>query len=320
MQAPQIPFGSTDLSVSRLCFGTLQLALTDALPAEAATLFERALDLGVNLVDTAQSYRTQPHVAELLKRVPRHRVFVSTRANCKTREAMGSAFEESLSLLGTDYLDIYGIHGGVDCDDWAERRAAWEYVLERKAAGQVRATIVTTHSAGFAKYLASVPGLDAVMSIHNMTGFGLVNETLEDAERAARAVHAAGKAFISMKPLAAGGFIERVEEALRFYLDRPYCTCVAIGMQSVAEVQMNVHLLSGAAVPDAVRRQVAGQRRRLIIREWCEGCGLCLDVCPQGAMQLVEVPEGRRPHVDDQLCMHCGYCSLRCPHMAAKII
>ena len=220
MQAPQVPFGNTGLVVSRLCFGTLQLALTDTPPEEAASLFEYALDIGINLFDTAQIYRTQPHLAALLARVRRERVIVSTRANCKTREEMQSAFEESLHMLGTDYIDVYGIHGGVDAADWAGRAGAWKYVLERKAAGQIRATIVTTHSAAFVEYLASVSSVDAVMGIHNMTGFGLVDATLADAERGAQAVHAAGKAFIAMKPLAAGGFVERAEEALPL-LPRP---------------------------------------------------------------------------------------------------
>ena len=233
---------------------------------------------------------------------------------------MQSAFEESLHILGTDYIDVYGIHGGVDAADWEGRAGAWEYVLERRAAGQIRATIVTTHSAAFVEYLASVSSVDAVMGIHNMTGFGLVNETLADAERGAQAVHAAGKAFIAMKPLAAGGFVERAEEALRFYLDRPYCTCLAIGMQSIPEVEMNTHVLSGNSVPEEVRRQVSGQRRRLVIREWCEGCGICSEVCPQGAIEMVEGDNGQRPQVDDDLCMQCGYCSLQCPIMAAKII
>jgi len=252
--------------------------------------------------------------------VRRERVIVSTRANCKTRVEMQAAFEESLRILGTDYIDVYGIHGGVDPADWAGREGAWEFVLERKAAGQIRATIVTTHSARFVEYLAGAPSVDAVMGIHNMTGFGLVNETLEDAERGAKAVHAAGKAFISMKPLAAGGFVERAEEALQFYLDRPYCTCLAIGMQSIPEVEMNTYVLSGQQIPDDVRRRVVGQRRRLIIREWCEGCGICETVCPQGAIQMADVENGQRPQVDDVLCMQCGYCSLQCPIMAAKIV
>jgi predicted aldo/keto reductase-like oxidoreductase len=320
VQAPQVSFGRTGLVVGRLCFGTLQLALTDARPDETASLFEQALDLGINLFDTAKTYRTQAHVAALLSRAPRERVLVSTRANFKTREDMQAAFEESLQQLGTDYIDIYGIHGATDPADWAARAGAWEFVLERKAAGQIRATIVTTHSAAFVAYIASEPSVDAVMGIYNMTGFGLVNETLADAERGAQAVHSAGKAFIAMKPLAAGGFVGRVDEALRFYLDRPHCTCLAIGMQSLPEVMMNTCLISGQPVPEEVRRRVAGQRRRLVIREWCQGCGICSEICPQGAIQMVEMDTGRRPQVDDDLCMQCGYCSLQCPIMAAKII
>jgi predicted aldo/keto reductase-like oxidoreductase len=320
VKASHVLLGSTGIAVSRLCFGNLQLRLTDTEPAAGAALFVQAVGMGVNFFDTAQSYGTQLHLGEALKRLPRDAMVISTRANQKTREEMEKAFQDSLAQLGTDYIDAYGMHGIADAADWQVKQPAWEYVLERKAAGQVRATIVTTHSCAVAAQMAGDPDVDVVLAIHNMTGFGLVNETLEDAERAAKAVHAAGKAFIAMKPLAAGGYIDRVDDAFHFYVERPYVTCVAVGMQSIAEVEMNIYLIAGLPVPADVRQRVAGQTRRLIIREWCQGCGQCVDVCPQGAMVLEEKDGARRPAVDDALCLRCGYCSLRCPTTAAKVI
>jgi aryl-alcohol dehydrogenase-like predicted oxidoreductase len=57
--------GQTGLFVSELCLGALpmgplQLNLD---PGEGARVVARALDLGVNFVDTAQSYRTYSHLA-----------------------------------------------------------------------------------------------------------------------------------------------------------------------------------------------------------------------------------------------------------------
>ena len=321
MRISHVPFGTAGFSVSRLCFGTLQLRLVDVPPGKAADLFVGAFDLGVNFFDVSHMYGTQPHLGVALKRLRRDEVVVSSRSGVTTREEMKRAFEEALEQLGTDYIDIYGLHQVDDEENWRVKQPAWEYVLERKEAGQIRAAIVTTHWCAFGERLAADPDVDGVMGMYNMAGFGLLrNETLEDAERQARAITAAGKAFIAMKPVAAGGFTDRVDEALGFYVDRPYITCVAIGMQSLAEVQMNIHLIEGQPVPDDVRQRVTGQSRRLLIREWCEGCGLCVEICPQGAMEMCETDAGSRPRVDDTLCVLCGYCSLQCPSTAAKTV
>jgi len=309
MRISHVPFGAAGFSVSRLLFGTLQLRLVDISPDRAADLFVKAFDLGVNFFDVSHMYGTQPHLGAALKRLRRDEVIVSSRSGVKTRAEMKRAFEEALEQLGTDYIDIYGLHQVDDEENWRVKQPAWEYVLERKVAGQIRAAIVTTHWCALGERLAADPDVDAVMGMYNMAGFGLLrNETLEDAERQARAITAAGKAFI------------RVDEALGFYADRPYITCVAIGMQSLAEVQMNIHLIEGQPVPADVRRRVTGQSRRLLIREWCEGCGLCVEICPQGAMEMCETEAGPRPRVDDALCVLCGYCSLQCPSTAAKIV
>ena len=40
----------------------------------------------------------------------------------------------------------------------------------------------------------------------------------------------------------------------------------------------------------------------------CMGCGYCEDVCPTGAIRVVDVA-----HIDPKLCVGCGCCAGRCP-------
>ena len=44
----------------------------------------------------------------------------------------------------------------------------------------------------------------------------------------------------------------------------------------------------------------------------CIGCGVCVSVCPQGAVRLLD---GDRPHavVDPAICRGCGICAAECP-------
>ena len=47
----------------------------------------------------------------------------------------------------------------------------------------------------------------------------------------------------------------------------------------------------------------------------CYGCEACAQVCSKSAITMVEDEEGfRYPHIDEQLCIHCGLCRKVCPH------
>ena len=57
---------------------------------------------------------------------------------------------------------------------------------------------------------------------------------------------------------------------------------------------------------------------------FCKGCGLCVDVCPQGIMQLnneIITQKGYHPAVciDDSLCTGCANCAIMCPDVAITV-
>ena len=114
--------GRTGLKVSVAglgCGGPSRLGLRDhsASQDQAIALVRQALDAGVNFLDTAQSYGTEAVVGKAIAGVPRHQVIISTKktlpAPTDTRpdEQVRRGLEQSLKLLGTDYIDIYHLHG-----------------------------------------------------------------------------------------------------------------------------------------------------------------------------------------------------------------
>ncbi|MBL8643543.1 MAG: aldo/keto reductase [Rhodospirillaceae bacterium] len=80
--------------------------------AATKLVVEKALDLGVNLFDTAESYgqglSEEFLGAALGKR--RKEAVIATKCSLGTRAKVMEACEKSLKRLGTDYIDLYQIH------------------------------------------------------------------------------------------------------------------------------------------------------------------------------------------------------------------
>lgn len=53
----------------------------------------------------------------------------------------------------------------------------------------------------------------------------------------------------------------------------------------------------------------------------CRGCGECVETCPYGAPELVEISEGVQvSQIQEALCKGCGACAVACPTGAAAIL
>jgi 2-oxoglutarate ferredoxin oxidoreductase subunit delta len=50
---------------------------------------------------------------------------------------------------------------------------------------------------------------------------------------------------------------------------------------------------------------------------WCKGCGICIELCPKGA--LVKDSKEKAVWQYPEKCIRCGLCELRCPDLAISI-
>jgi len=84
---------------------------------DAIAIVHAALDLGVNLFDTAAAYGTEPVLGKALRGAARDKIVICTKAPFgvsnpnATPESAVSSLERSLKELGTDYIDVYQLHG-----------------------------------------------------------------------------------------------------------------------------------------------------------------------------------------------------------------
>jgi aryl-alcohol dehydrogenase-like predicted oxidoreductase len=85
--------------------------------AEAIALVRQAMGMGVNLIDTAAVYGTEAVVGAAIKNVPRESVVITTKAWVPPREGRSAvdravaSLDNSLRQLGTDYVDVFQLHG-----------------------------------------------------------------------------------------------------------------------------------------------------------------------------------------------------------------
>jgi L-galactose dehydrogenase len=78
--------------------------------AESITVVQRALDLGITLIDTARAYGTEEIVGKALNG-RRDGVVLSTKALLETGGSLRDSLEKSLRRLRTDYVDVFFLHG-----------------------------------------------------------------------------------------------------------------------------------------------------------------------------------------------------------------
>ena len=121
--------GSSELFISEISLGGMSLS-TDK--KKATGIIDMALDAGINYVDTADLYdfgANEEMIGTILGK-RRQDVIVATKVGNRWTEGeegwhwdaspsyIKEAVRASLKRLGTDYIDVYQLHGGTFEDDW----------------------------------------------------------------------------------------------------------------------------------------------------------------------------------------------------------
>jgi aryl-alcohol dehydrogenase-like predicted oxidoreductase len=105
---PVRPFGKTGRSVGMLALGTAHIA-RDRKPDKVVEVISYALDAGITFVDTAASYESEIHVGKAIAG-RRKGLFLATKTQERGYDGALAELEQSLRLLGTDYVDLWQVH------------------------------------------------------------------------------------------------------------------------------------------------------------------------------------------------------------------
>ena len=170
--------GQSGLSVTEIGFGAWAIGGDAWGPVEDASsiaAMERALELGINFIDTADVYgngHSEELVAQVIKG-RREQVLVATKGGLMGHhrdpkrepvydrpEKVVEALENSLRRLGTEYVDVYFCH--IWWDKHEETEAFIEALAKLKADGKARAVGVSTDDLDYIKHFNRDGGVDVV--------------------------------------------------------------------------------------------------------------------------------------------------------------
>jgi aryl-alcohol dehydrogenase-like predicted oxidoreductase len=195
----QRPFGRTGLEVSEIGYGAWGIGKSMWLGAEddeSLAALNRAVDLGVNFIDTALAYG-DGHSEQLVGQIAREReerIVVATKIPPKNKrwpapsgidpdEAFPADYvrgctETSLRNLGVDTIDVQQFH--VWSDDWIGRGSWLDGIEALKSEGKIRAfgVSINDHQPANAVKLIESGAVDTVQVIYNVFDQGPEDELL----------------------------------------------------------------------------------------------------------------------------------------------
>jgi len=248
---PERPLGKTGHNVRIFSLGgqaTIERPGTDE---ESEAIINRAIDLGVNYVDTAASYGrgiSQRYIGQVMA-TRRDEVFLATKTHNRTRDGSMQLLEESLNSLQTDHLDLWQLHNISrieQLDQIFAEDGAIHALLQAREEGIVKNLGITGHAnpdvlmEGLRRF-----DFDTILLALNPADKyhrPFMDQLLPEANRRQMGV-------IGMKIPARGrifrdGGITTMKDALTWTLSQPIST-VIIGCDDVAQLEENVAIAAG---------------------------------------------------------------------------
>ena len=245
---PRRKLGKTGYSVSIFSLGGESMIERIDRSSDAEAIINRALDLGVNYIDTAPAYGlggSESNIGRVMAS-RRKEVFLATKTGERSYDGAMHQVEESLARLQTDYLDLYQLHdlqSANDLDKALASDGAVKALEKLKSEGVIRYLGVTGHKDPnlMLRSIHEYP-FDCILfplnagDIHYSSFKDLL---LPEAVKLQLGI-------IVMKVTAVGRIfkdhgIQDMKQAFGYTLSHPVCTAI-IGISTLEELEENVRL------------------------------------------------------------------------------
>ncbi len=312
-------FGTLDWNASALGFGCMRLPTADGQrnspnidEPQAIGMIRRAIDNGVNYIDTAYPYhagQSEFVVGKALQDGYREKVKLATKLPIwlvNAPEDFDRLLDEQLKKLQTSCIDFYLLHA-LDHARWQDIVLRHNLLARAAAAladGRIRHLGFSFHG-DFAAFEEILNGSD--LWTFCQIQYNYVDTQNQAGTRGLHLAAAKGLAVVVMEPLMGGRLTDpppSILEAMRRYpiqrspakwaLDwlwnQPEVTVVLSGMSTIGQVEENLHLAAASSIgvfTPADQALLADVREKYLERNVipCTRCGYCMP-CPNG----VDIP------------------------------
>jgi aryl-alcohol dehydrogenase-like predicted oxidoreductase len=273
---------------------------------DSARLILDAYELGINFIDTAPAYGTEGVVGRALQSIPRDTIVVATKSSVRRNgewwspERMVASLDDSLRLMGTDYIDVFNLHGVEPQQyDYALNTLA-PALVEQQRKGKIRHIGLTENPiVDFTNETLKRALLDPVWEVF-MVGFHMMHQGARTNVFPATRENGIGTLLMfavrsifadpprvtrEIKQLAAKGLVEpwlgqiedplgfliheggasnMIEAAYRFARHEPGVDVVLFGTGNAGHLRANVKSLLKPPLPDADRQKLVALFGHLI--------------------------------------------------------
>ncbi len=264
--------GRTKLKVSALGFGGIPIQTISK--TQAVAVVRRALDLGINFIDTARAYTTsEERIGEAI-RGQRDKCVLATKTVARSGDQAKKDLKTSLSLLKVSSVDLYQLHN-INSEEALsqvmQKGGSLEALKAAQREGKMDYIGITSHRPTVLIQAMKSGEFDTVKVPLNYVEHTPLRELIPLANKL-------DIGTIAMKPLGGGAF-DNATEALRFVLMMPVSTVIP-GVSSVSEVEQNAALMSKPLELSEKEKLALEEQAEVLGKRFCRACDYC-QPCPE---------------------------------------
>ncbi len=311
--------GRTGLMVSVIGFGGIPIQRVSV--EDAVQVIRKALQLGVNFIDTARVYTDSELKIGLALNDYKNRCIIASKSRALTKLEMENDIKLSLSNLRLKQIDLYQLHNVSDFESYnrmLQPDGAIAALKEAQETGLIKYIGITSHVHSLLKKVIVTGLFDTVQFPFNpleTDGLELIKSAKD---------YDVGT--IIMKPLAGGAFYN-VGAALKWILQHDVSVVIP-GMDTIQQVEYNLSIPGSTLTDEEVK--ALNQELKMIDKQVCRRCEYC-QPCPQGIKipvillldayyQRYRLPGWAKDRykslvdVTPENCTECGVCEEKCPY------
>ncbi len=330
--------GKTGWELSVIGYGAIKLPLVSQ--KECDILLNKAIDGGINFMDTADCYGDSEEKIGLALKGRRKEFHLSTKIDERDGIGVRKKLERCLRRLRTDRIDLVLFHDvrGSEYDRIFDS-GGLEALQKARTEGKILEIGISIHHSLPIMRKAVESGVFSVL----MVAYSALDEDRLAADLLPMA-HKTGMGLIAMKPLAGGRLADRpsvlknrqfnqgeslAQVSLRYVLSNPNITCAIPGMMRLYELNENLQV---GRQPRKIDREEVKALMECVGeagKGFCRNCGYCLP-CPEGIpipdifrfenyYDQYDLKEWAREQyqsleVNANACTGCEQCLEHCPY------